>query len=66
MARKRVSVSESLRQAIIESGQSTAALQRATGVANGAISRFLRSERSLTLSSVDRLAAHLGLVLRKG
>jgi transcriptional regulator with XRE-family HTH domain len=60
-------VSEALRQAIRDSGQSLHAISRVTGVDDSVLSRFMRADRGLNLASVDRLAAYLGLALtRKG
>jgi plasmid maintenance system antidote protein VapI len=53
-----------LRQAIRASGQSQNAISYATQVPAPAISRFLNGRRDLTLSTADKLAAHLGLELR--
>ncbi len=58
-------VSEALREAIRESGQSAREIERATGVHNGMLSRFLRDERGLSTPTVDKLANHLGLRLVK-
>jgi transcriptional regulator with XRE-family HTH domain len=54
-----------LRQAILDTGSTLIALERATGVDRASIRRFLRSERSLRLDKADALAAFLGLELRK-
>lgn len=63
MPRKPETVSETLRRAIIDSGESLMDIERATGVDSGRLSRFMRAERGLTLSAVDKLARHLGLRL---
>lgn len=52
-----------LREAIEASGLALTELQRRTGVDRSQLSRFLRGERSLTLRSMDALAAELGLRL---
>lgn len=54
-----------LHRTLIESGLSHAALERATGVTRASILRFLRGDQSLRLDKADRLAAYLGLELRK-
>jgi len=58
-----VSLTERLRQAIRESGESYNALSRATGLAVPVISRFAKAERSLKIESADKLAAYFGLEL---
>ncbi|MGB2987637.1 MAG: helix-turn-helix transcriptional regulator [Phycisphaerae bacterium] len=63
MARKAPKVSEALRQAIADSGKPMTSIERATGVHNSALSRFMRGERTLTLTTVDILARHLELEL---
>ena len=58
-------VSESLRQAMLDSGLSAYRLAAESGVNVAAVLRFRSGERSLKLESVDRLAAVLGLKLTK-
>ena len=53
--------SEQLRRVIRESGISNYALSQKTGIAQSALSRFMRKQSSLTLDSVDRLAVLLNL-----
>jgi len=61
-------VSDALRQAMIDSGLSAYRLAADSGVNTAAILRFKSGQRSLKLESVDRLAEVLGLELqpRKG
>jgi plasmid maintenance system antidote protein VapI len=68
MPMKMLSVSESLRKAIAESGLSFQALERETGVLRQSLMKFARGEQSLRLDMADRLAAYFGLELirRKG
>ncbi len=56
-------VSDQLRDAIRECGSSVRALGLRAGVDDGMIHRFLAGDRGLTLATVDRLAAVLGLKL---
>ncbi len=56
-------VSEELRRHIKDSGLSTRQLERATGVHNSVLSRFLRRERGLRIEAVDALCQHLKLRL---
>ena len=66
MARKRrVPVSEQLRQAILDSGESYCRIAHGCGVNDGQLSRFMRGERGLTTATLDRLCAYLGLELRE-
>jgi len=66
MAKRRTKVvSEQLRRAIRDSGESLCRIAAACGVDDGALSRFMRKERGLTLKSVDALCKHLGLELRE-
>lgn len=65
MSRKMQSVSEALRKAILDCGENTMELERSTNVSNAILSRFLRRERGLALSTADKLASHLGLELVK-
>lgn len=60
---KIVSVSESLRAAIVADGRSLNQLSIATDVDSGRLSRFVRAQRGLTLKGVDSLCAELGLSL---
>ncbi len=64
MTRPTESLSERLRRAIVESGESQIALARATGVQRASIARFLRGDQSLRLDKAGALAAYFGLELR--
>lgn len=57
-------MSETLRQAIVESGKPLIALEKETGVQRMSLSRFLKGETSLRLDVADNLAAYFGLELR--
>ena len=57
------SISETVREAIAESGLSAYALAQLGGVSRSVVSAFLSKERSLTLDTLDKLAPHLGLKL---
>ena len=66
MAGKRQrSVSQQLRKAIAESGQSLRLIAEECGTNDAQLSRFMRAERGLTTKTVDRLCEYLGLELRK-
>jgi plasmid maintenance system antidote protein VapI len=53
-----------LRRAIVESGESYLGLSQATGVTRASIQRFVDRRNSLRLDLADRLAAHFELELR--
>ncbi len=58
-------MTKQLIQAIEDSGESRYAIHKATGIDQGQLSKFVHGERGLSLETVDRLCAHLGLELRK-
>ena len=60
-----MTISQVLRKAMTKSSESLADLQRATGISDAVLSRFVRGERTLTLPTADKLARHLGLELVK-
>lgn len=61
MARKLKTVSDVLRQAIIDSGLPYLTLEQATGVKRHTIARFVRRTNSLVLAKADLLAVYLGV-----
>jgi transcriptional regulator with XRE-family HTH domain len=66
LAKKRVKhVSDQLRKAIGDSGESLCQIAGGSGVNDGILSRFMRGQRGLTTKSVDRLCEYLGLELRE-
>jgi transcriptional regulator with XRE-family HTH domain len=64
MAGKRPDIEQQLRQAIEESPLSQYELAKVSGVNKGILSRFVRGERTITLSTAARLAEALDLDLR--
>ena len=54
-------LTEQLRSAILESGQTQAAISRATGIRRDVLSRFVRGERGLSNPVMDRLGSYLRL-----
>ena len=64
MARKERSVTETLRAALQDSGQSLTEVSRRTAIDVGCLSRFIRRERGLSAENIDALADYLGLDLR--
>ena len=61
---KMKSMTEILRQAIVESGLPTLTVSNEAGVSRGSLIRFIRGERSLRLDCADKLAAYFGLSLQ--
>lgn len=59
-----MSISEALKQAITDCGESVYAVSKGSGVSHPIIYRFVNGERLPSLENVDRLAAYLGLELR--
>lgn len=62
-SKKLPTMTESLRQAIAESGLTNLALSRESGVPRPSIIRFARGDRTLRLDIADKLATYFGLVL---
>ncbi len=56
-----MNLSEALRQAIRDTGETLTALELRTGVSKAVLSRFMRDVRGLESGTVDRLCAGLGL-----
>ena len=56
-------ITEQLKAAITDHGLNVNQLAKETGIAQPILHRFMSGERDLKLETVDRLAAHLGLVL---
>ena len=56
-------VSEQLRKAIETCGQTRYAISMATGVPNSVLCRFVAGGQGLRSQNLDKLCAHLGLVL---
>jgi plasmid maintenance system antidote protein VapI len=59
-------LSDALKAAIAESGQSFRSIGTATGVEHASINRFVRGERSLRLDVADKLAAYFKLKVTRG
>lgn len=58
-------ISDQLKKAIEECGQSRYRISQETGIEEAALSRFVNGKRGLTLETVDRLADYFGLRLTK-
>jgi transcriptional regulator with XRE-family HTH domain len=60
-----LSMTDTVKKAIKDSGMSLNALARATGVQVSSLSRFMRGEQDLVFGAVQSLAAVLGLELHR-
>ena len=58
-------LSDSIRQAIANAGQSQCEIAQAIGISPGILSRFMRAERSMNLDTADKVCAYLSLELRE-
>ncbi len=61
--KKAMTITEALRQAIVDSELPLLRLSEETGVERASLSRFVRGERSLRLDMADKLAAYFELTL---
>ncbi len=59
--RKHKLFSDQIRQLVKTSGSSRYAICKATGIDQGAMSRFVAGHRGLSLDSLDKLANYLGM-----
>ena len=59
----KMTIAESLRRAIIDSGVPYLRFEQKTGLSRGSIGRFVRGKRDLYLESAALLARELGLEL---
>ncbi len=57
-------ITQSLRDAITDSGVTVYRVAKDSGIHFTAVSRFYKGERSLMIDSADKLAAYFGLELR--
>ena len=66
MAKKRIKLSDQLRHAVENCGQTRYAIAKATGIAESTLSRFMGGERGLPTKTLDRLADYLDLNIATG
>ena len=66
MGKHRTRLSDQVRQAVVESGQSRYAIWRATGIDQGTLCRFVAGKCGMSLESLDALADHLDLSIVAG
>jgi len=58
-------MTELLRAALAERTESLRAIERATGVANPPLVRFLAGKQTLRLDTAEKLAAYFGIEVRR-
>lgn len=63
MAKQAMKLSDQIRQAIEQCGQTRYAIAKTTGIDQSTLSRFVSGERGLPMNTLDRLADHLGLTI---
>jgi plasmid maintenance system antidote protein VapI len=62
MTRKRhPTLTDQIRQAVIDCGESRYSLSRELDIDKGSLSRFVHGQRGLSTANTDLLAEHLGL-----
>ena len=61
---RRKTLANQLRQAIADSGKSQYRIAIDTGIAQPIISRFVNSDRDISLETADKLMEYFGLELR--
>ena len=66
MAKRRVMLSDQVRQAVDDCGMTRYAIWKATGIDQATLSRFVTGERRLSMDSLDRLADLLDLNITTG
>ena len=65
MKKKSLPLTEQLRQAVVNCGQTRYAISKATGVGADTLCRFVNGERFLSAEAIDALGEYLGLEIRK-
>ena len=62
--RKAKTVTDQLKQAVTDSGETLYGVAKGSGAEYSALLRFMAGERGIRLDTADKLAAYLGLELR--
>ena len=62
---RRKTMTDVLKQAVRDSGQSYYAIAKATGIVEESLSRFMRGRQSLRLDKADALASYFGIECRQ-
>jgi transcriptional regulator with XRE-family HTH domain len=66
MAKNRMKLSDQLRRAVENCGQTRYAISKATGIAEATLSRFMAGERGLPMKTLDKLADYLNVNITIG
>ena len=66
MAKRRIKLSEQIRRAVDDCGQTRAAIGQAADIDESTLSRFMSGERGLSMKTLDRLADYLDLNITLG
>jgi hypothetical protein len=61
MGKRRIKLSDQIRDAVASCGQTRYAVSKATGISQATLSRFMAGERGLPMKTQDVLADYLGL-----
>ncbi len=61
MAKRRMRLSDQIRQAVATCGQTRYAISKATGISEATLSRFVNGERGLPMTTLDTLTDYLEL-----
>jgi transcriptional regulator with XRE-family HTH domain len=61
MAKKRIKLSDQLRRAVENCGQTRYRIAKETGISEGTLSRFMSGDRGLPMKTLDQLADYLEL-----
>jgi len=64
MSKKQLFLEDALRKAILDSGMNTVQVEKASGVSQSIISRFLNQERGIAFSTASKIAQSLDLELK--
>lgn len=65
MPNKRPTITEQIRQAILDCGESRYSISKQTEISEPVLSRFVSGERGMSLKALDKLCEHLKLEVRK-
>jgi len=63
MSNRRLPLSDQLRAAVRNCGETRYAIAKATGIDQSTLSRFVNGERGLSMDAMDTLGEYLGLEL---
>lgn len=66
MRKERIKLSDQIRQAVENCGQTRYIIAKETGIDASTLSRFMSGERGLPMKTLDRLADHLDLNVTAG